>query len=90
MKKVQLVEITPEQLQKMLAIEIAEKIEELKEVLKPVEKTEYLTRTEVSELLKINLSTVHKWTKQNYLHAYYLGNRVYYKRSEIENTLCSV
>jgi len=45
---------------------------------------QYLTRYEVSEILKCDISTVHNWTKRNILKAYRIGNRVYYKLSEIE------
>ena len=43
-----------------------------------------LSRNEVAKLLKIDLSTVHNWTKKGKLLAHGLGNRVYYKRSEVE------
>lgn len=46
--------------------------------------TEYLTRAEVCELLKIDLSTLWRWTKNKTFNAYGIQNRVFYKRSEIE------
>ena len=49
--------------------------------------TEYLTRQEVAEMLKCDLSTIHNWTKKGKLTPYGLGNRVYFKRSEIELAL---
>jgi hypothetical protein len=45
---------------------------------------QYLTRREVSEMLKCDISTVHSWIKRKILKAYGIGNRVYYKLSEIE------
>lgn len=50
----------------------------------PKEPTEYLTRTEVCKLLKIDLSTLYRWTKDSKLPSYGCGNRVYFKRSEID------
>ena len=50
----------------------------------PKEPTEYLTRSEVCKLLKINLSTLHRWRKENIIPSYGYGNRVYFKRSEID------
>ena len=53
----------------------------------PKEPTEYLTRSEVCRLLKINLSTLHRWRKENIIPSYGYGNRVYFKRSEIEEII---
>lgn len=52
------------------------------------EKTnEFITRTEVAQILRISLVTVHDWTKKGLLSAYKCGNRVYYKRLEIIEAL---
>lgn len=51
------------------------------------QQTEYLTRREVAKLFKISLVTVHDWTQKGIITAYKIGNRVYYKRSEIETAL---
>ena len=45
---------------------------------------ELMTRDEVSHYFKVNVSTVRNWTKQDILKKYSVGNRVYYKRSEVE------
>jgi excisionase family DNA binding protein len=47
----------------------------------------YLSRAEVSRLLKISLPTLHDWTKQEWLQSYKIGNRVLYKREEVELAL---
>ena len=60
---------------------------ELKHRFQPVQPTEFLTRTELAELLKCDLSTIHNWTKKGTLIPYGIGNRVYYKRSEVEAVL---
>ena len=60
---------------------------ELKEKLEPKTPTEYLTRGEVAEMFKCDISTVHNWTKEGKLIPYGIGNRVYYKRHEIEASL---
>lgn len=44
---------------------------------------------EVAKLLKISLTTVHDWQKKRILKAYKVGNRTYFSRKEIENTLFS-
>ncbi|MES2432184.1 MAG: helix-turn-helix domain-containing protein [Bacteroidota bacterium] len=68
---------------KILEIQIAE----LKQNFELKTPTEYLTRTEAAQLLKCDLSTIHNWTKKGKLKPYGIGNRVYYKRSEIELVL---
>ena len=68
--------------------EIIIRIENLKKEFQPKTPTEYLTRQDVSELLKINLSTVHNWTKSGTLISYGIGgSRIYYKRSEVEEAI---
>lgn len=87
MATIQFLQITPEQLQKAILDGVKEQLDQLRKEFQPKQPEEYLSRDEVKELLKINLSTVHLWTKSGRLQAYYLGNRVYYKRSEIEEVL---
>jgi excisionase family DNA binding protein len=50
----------------------------------------YLTRLEVCKLLTITLPTVHEWTKRGILTAYRLGNRVYFKREEIDKAMAVI
>jgi len=60
---------------------------DIKQNFEPKVPTEYLTRTEVSEMLKCDISTIHNWTKKGKLIPYGIGNRVYYKRNEVETKL---
>lgn len=78
---------TPEQLTEAILNGVDEKLNQLKANFQPKEPTEYLTRNEVKELLKVDLSTVHNWTKKGKLKSYGIGNRVYYKRNEVEKNL---
>ena len=64
--------------------EITKQLAEIKKSFEPKTPTEYLTRTEVAEMLKCDPSTVHNWTKKGKLVKHCLGNRTYYKRSEVE------
>jgi hypothetical protein len=47
------------------------------------EPEELMTREEVKNFFKCDMSTIHNWTKKGKLIAYLIGNRVYYKRSEV-------
>lgn len=80
-----LITISPEKLAEIIAFELDKKLNELKTQFQPKEPTEYLTRSEVRNLLKVNMSTLHLWTKKGLLKSYSVGNRIYYKRHEIEN-----
>lgn len=64
-----------------------ERINKLQEEFQPKIPIEYLTRNEVKDLLKVNMSTIFNWTRSGKLKAYACGNRVYYKRSEVEQAI---
>ncbi len=53
-------------------------------------KEAYLTRHEVAEMFKCDISTVDNWRKSGILKAYGLGARVYYKKSEIESAMIPI
>ena len=85
--QIQLIQLTPNELQNAIIEGVNKQIEELKDHFQPKEPTELLTRAETSELLKVNLTTLWNWTKQNKLVSYSIGNRVYYKRAEVLNAI---
>ncbi len=87
MTAIQLIQVTPEQLQNAIINGVNSKIEDLKQHFQPKEPTEYLERSEVAKMLNIDLSTVHNYTKRGILTAYGIGRRVYYKRHEVENAI---
>lgn len=62
-------------------------IEKLRNEFQPKTPEEYLTRAETAKLLKVTVVTVDRWTEQDKLRRFSLGNRILYKRSEIEGSL---
>lgn len=66
---------------------LQKQLTELTEKFEPKSPTELLTRNEVSEMLKVDLSTLWLWQKKGKLIPVGLGNRVYYRRSDIESAL---
>ena len=66
---------------------IPEITENLSAQFQPIQPTEYLTRSEVCKLLKIDMSSLHRWRKEGKIPSYGLGNRVYFKRSEVEQII---
>jgi excisionase family DNA binding protein len=64
---------------------IPELTAQLSAQFQPIQPIEYLTRSEVCKLLQVDLSTLHRWRKDGTLTAYGVGNRVYFKRTEIDD-----
>jgi hypothetical protein len=81
---IQLIQITPEELQGAIIAGVRAEVERLKADFQPKQPTEYMTRNEVRDFLDVDLSTIHNWTKRGKLKAYALAGRVYYKRAEVE------
>jgi excisionase family DNA binding protein len=79
--------ITPEKLTEEILKGVRKEIELLKKDFQPKTPIEYITRNEVKEMLDVDLSTIHNWTKRGKLKAYGIGNRVYYKRDEVEQAI---
>lgn len=79
-------DFSPEQLAQLFE-GLHAQLKELKANFQPKQPTEYLTRNEVTEMLKCDLSTLWLWTKKGKLTSYGIGNRTYYKRSEIESAI---
>ena len=89
MKHVQFIDTTPEQLKEEILSGFKSEIEALKKDFQPKAPTVLMTRNEVKDLFKVDISTIHNWTKKGKLKAYYAGGRVYYKRHEVESILIS-
>ena len=64
--------------------ELKERLVVIEKHLQPIQPTEYLTRKELAALLKCDLSSIHLWTKKGKLIPYGIGNRVFFKRAEVE------
>ncbi|MDB0599874.1 helix-turn-helix domain-containing protein [Tenacibaculum maritimum] len=87
MQSIQFIQVTPEQLQNSIIESVKIQLNDLKNHFQPKEPTEYLTRQETADLLKVDLSTIHNYTKQGKLISYGIGSRVYYKRKEVETAI---
>ncbi len=86
-KTLQFIQITPEQLQEAIIRGVKVEIDKLQDKFQPKQPEELMTRNEVKDFLKVDLSTVHNWTKKGKLKSYGLGHRIYYKRSEVEQAI---
>lgn len=82
--------ITPEELKETILNDVRDELNTLAQNFQPTEPQEYLTRKEVSEILKVSLVTLHDWNKKKILNPYRLGNLIRYKRSEIDDALIRI
>lgn len=82
-----IIQTTPDKLRAEILQDFKKEIDLLKKEYRPKEPIAFLTRNEVAEMLKVDLSTVHNWTKSGKLKAYSIGTRVYFKRDEVEQSL---
>lgn len=87
MQQIQFIGTSPTALIELIDEVASKRLNDLKKDFQPKEPTKYLTRNEVSEMLSVDLSTVHNYTKRKILTSYQIGGRVYYKRTEVENSL---
>lgn len=87
MSQIQFISITPQQLQEEIQRGIKRELDIFLEHFKPKQPNEYLTRQEVAELFKVDISTIHNWCKSGKLKPYGLGARVYFLRADVDNCL---
>ena len=86
-KSILLTSTSPSHLVDLIDKKFKDRLVRLETKFQPKEPTIYLTRNEVAEMLKINLSSVHNWTKKGILISYGCQGRVYYKREEVEQAI---
>lgn len=82
--------LTPLQLQEEIQKGIKTQLDEFAKNFQPKEPTQYLTRQEVADMLKVNLSTIHNWCKKGKLKPLGVGARVYFLREDVEKCLTPI
>lgn len=87
MSQIQFISVTPQQLQEEINKGVQEVLSTFLENFKPKQPNEYLTRQEVAEMFKVDISTIHNWCKSGKLKPYGIGARVYFLSSDIHNCL---
>ena len=77
-------DVTPQQLVEQLNEGVKKQLQDLKtELLNKEANDELLTRKQTCKYLQIDSSTLWHWTNKGKVKAYGIGNRRYYKRSEL-------
>ena len=86
---IQFIQVSPEDLadliQQGLKIEVENLIKTISE--QKQEGKEFLSRKECSQFFGVSLVTIHNWVKDGIISSYKLGNRTYFKRSELVEQL---
>ena len=85
--QIMFVGVSPKDLAELISENVKKQMQELlcnqKNEPQESEQNELITRKEAAVLLKVSLVTIHEWCNNNILHYYKMGNRTYFKRSEI-------
>ena len=84
---IQFIQYTPEQLQSEINAGVKSQLDNFLKHFTPKQPNEYLTRQDVAKMFNVDLSTVHNWCKSKKLNPLGIGSRVYFLRSEIEESL---
>ena len=87
MSTLQFIQTTPEALADLIKEGVKSQLAELKKDLQTHNPDELLSRDEVCKLLQIDSSTLWHWTNKGKITAYGIGNRRYYKKTELLESL---
>ena len=87
---VQLIQITEEKLTSTIIESLKKEIEILKTQFQPQQPTEWISRNDVAKMLGVSFTTLYSWNRKKILVAYSIGNRVYYKREQVNNALTPI
>ncbi|WP_232817793.1 helix-turn-helix domain-containing protein [Winogradskyella tangerina] len=87
-KEIRIYNLSPDEFKESIRSIVQELMpQQKKEVNKPAFSDELLTVEETLKLLKCSKQALWNWRKNGILPSYRLGNRVYYKKSDIFNKL---
>lgn len=90
MQQITLSQLSLEELTKEITTPLLVKIEALETRIAKKGSDVLWTREEASERLKIDLSTLSRWTKQGKITAHSISGRVYYKELSIQEALVNL
>jgi hypothetical protein len=79
--------VSPERLTELIKDGVKSQLNDFKESFNTHNPDELLTRTETCKFLQIDSSTLWAWTNKGKVLAYGIGNRRYYKKAELLESL---
>jgi excisionase family DNA binding protein len=86
MQTIQFIGTSPTELASLIADGISKHLENLNRFNPSSEKDspkEVMTRKETAELFSVSTVTIHDWVNSGIIKPYKVGNRTYFKRSEL-------
>jgi hypothetical protein len=89
MTQVQFIQVTPQELAELIQESVKQSLPPLPLHQIDSNQKEVLTRTETAKLFSISLVCLHDWVKKKILKPYKVGNKTYFKRSEVMEVLSS-
>ncbi|MBW2998872.1 helix-turn-helix domain-containing protein [Candidatus Woesearchaeota archaeon] len=82
--------ISSSDLDQLIAQKVNEQIEKLELDFKAKGSIELYSIKEVQQIFQVDRTTIHHWTKNGTLKAFHMGRRVYYRKSDIEQSLIQI
>lgn len=68
-------------------LDFEKRLDKLPEMIEAVQGEDLLTRQKAMRLLDVGSATLDRWSRQGIINRYGIGGRVYFKKSEIINSL---
>ena len=91
MQQIAITQLTPQDLKQLVKDVIKEELASLVNSNHSGDQDRLNSREKTaSEILEVDLSTLHRWTQQGKIKAHAIGNRIYYKDSSIEEALVEI
>ena len=90
MQQIQLFQVTPNELANLISESVKTQIQELVNATnkeQPKEENDLLSRKETADFFKVSLVSIHAWMKDGIIKPYKVGNRTYFKKSELINVV---
>ena len=87
MQQIQITQLSPEGLKDLIKELLRSELDNLKEQITKSKSEVLYTREETAGRFKIDLSTLHRWTKSGKIIPHAIGARIYYKESSIQQAL---
>jgi DNA-binding transcriptional MerR regulator len=92
--QIQFIQFSPEDLKELISQSVNEGLKERFNTLSNQQKEksldevkEFITRKETAKLFNVSLVTIHEWQNNGILKVYKMGNRSFFKYSELLETL---
>ena len=87
---IQFINVTPQELVNLISESVKAHLEQLVNKIESKsskDEPEFLTRKKTADFFGVSLATIHDWNNNGSLKPYKMGNRTYYRRSELLETL---